>query len=150
MNMNMSTLIPHLACRNAADAIDFYAKAFGAVPAMVHKLPDGGLMHAALSLGEATFFLGEGCPEYGCPSPQDVGGSPVTLHLQVADCEAVFERAIAAGCTVQMPLADMFWGDRYGVLVDAYGHRWSVATHVRDVSPEEVARAGAEFCSQKP
>lgn len=148
--MKTITLIPHLACRNSVDAIDFYARAFGAEPMMAHKLPDGTLMHAALTIGDAVLYLGEGSPEYGCPSPPDVGGSPVTLHLQVADCEAVFKRAIDAGCTVQMPLEDMFWGDRYGVLVDPYGHRWSVATHVRDVSPEEVARAGAEFCGQKP
>lgn len=148
MKDNTLTLIPHLACRDAADAIDFYARAFGADPITVHKLPDGMLMHAALSIGDAMFFLSEGCADMGCPSPLDVGGSPVTLHLQVGDCDAAFERAIAAGCTVQMPLQDMFWGDRYGVLADPWGHRWSIATHVREVSPEEIARAGAEFCGK--
>lgn len=148
MNDSVLTLIPHLACRNATEAIDFYASAFGATPLLVHKFPDGSLMHAALSIGDAVFYLGEAQAGCGCPAPQDIGGSPVTLNLQAADCDAAFERAVAAGCTAQMPPQDMFWGDRYGVVVDPFGHRWSIATHVREVSPEEIARAGAEFCGK--
>ena len=141
-----TTLTPHLACRDAAGAIEFYKRAFGATEAYVIRCPDGGIMHAALSIGGATVFLCEECPEFGNRSPQGLGGTPVTLHLQVADCDAVFARAIAAGCAPQMPPQDMFWGDRYGVLVDPYGHRWSVATTVRQVTPEEMQR-GAAACA---
>ncbi len=146
MSQNAHSLIAHLACRNAAEAIEFYRTAFGTEALAVHKLPDGMLMHAALRLGDAVFYLGEASLECGCPSPADLGGSGVTLNLPVADCDAAFQRALDAGCTTQMPPQDMFWGDRYAVVVDPFGHRWSMAQHVREVSPEEIERAGAEFC----
>lgn len=114
----------------------------------VHKLLDGSLMHAALRLGDAVFYLGEAAPEYGCPSPADLGGSGVTLNLPVPDCDAAFRRALDAGCTAQMPPEDMFWGDRYAVVVDPFGHRWSMAQLVRELSHEEIERAGAEFCGK--
>lgn len=144
---NTLALIPHLVCRNAIAAADFYQKAFGAQAKALHKSPDGQLMHGELALGDATFYLGEEWPGHGCLGPASLGGSPVTLHLQVPDCEAVFRRAVEAGCEVTMPLEDMFWGDRYGVLTDPYGHRWSVATTVREVSAQEMEQAMAKFCS---
>ena len=145
MNQNVT---PHLACRDAANAILFYERAFGAKPEAVYKLPEGMLMHAALTINGATVFLGEGAPDWGCPSPTDIGGSGVTLNLTVDNCDTAFKRAVDAGCTAQMSPEDMFWGDRYAVVVDPFGHRWSFAQHVRDVSPEEIERAGAEFCSK--
>jgi PhnB protein len=145
MPESTTTLIPHLSCRNAADAAEFYQRAFGAEPLGILKMPDGRVMHGALSIRGATFFLVDEFPEHGGQSPQGLGGSPVTLHLQVPDCDAVFERAVEAGCTVVMPLDEMFWGDRYGMLKDPFGHKWSVATTVRQVSPEELQQAMASF-----
>jgi PhnB protein len=140
------SITPHLVCRNAAQAIEFYRKAFGAETVMVHKMPDGKVMHANLALGEATVFL---CDEFdqgcGSRSPQTLGGTPVVIHLEVDDCDKWFERAVAAGCSVTMPLQDQFWGDRYGAVADPYGHRWSIATHVRDVSPEEMEKITKQF-----
>lgn len=141
------SLTPHLASRDAAQAVEFYQKAFGAEVLALHKGPDGRVMHAALRVNGGILYLADECPEYGCPGPATLGGSPVTLHLQVADCDAVFNRAVEAGCTVQMPLTEMFWGDRYGVLTDPYGHKWSVATTVRQVTPEEIQKAVESFCA---
>ncbi len=136
-----TTVTPHLTCRNASEAVEFYRNAFGAEPVTVLRTPDGRVLHAALTMDGATFFLHDEFPEHGGHSPQALGGSPVVLHLQVADCDAVFERAVAAGCEVRMPLEEMFWGDRYGVIADPYGHNWSVATTVRQVTPEEMQQA---------
>ncbi|HEX8911333.1 MAG TPA: VOC family protein, partial [Humisphaera sp.] len=110
------------------------------------RTPDGGIMHAALTIAGAMFFLADECPQFGSFSPQGLGGTPVTLHLHVPDCDAVFARAAAAGCTVRMPPSDMFWGDRYGVLADPFGHAWSIATTVRHVSHAEM-EAGAAACA---
>ena len=139
--MTTTTLTPHLACRNASEAVEFYRRAFGAEPVALHRLPDGRVLHAALSIEGALFFLADEFPEHGGHSPLALGGSPVTLHLQVPDCDAVFGRAVAAGCEARMPPEDMFWGDRYGVLADPFGHQWSVATTLRQVSPEEMLQA---------
>ena len=140
-----TTLIPHLTCRNAYAAIEFYGKAFGAETLGVMPDPQGRVMHAALNIRGATIYLVEEMPEHGGTSPQALGGSPIRLHLQVPDCDAVFNRAVGAGCEVQMPLEDMFWGDRYGMLLDPYGHKWSVATTVRRLSPEEMQKASDDF-----
>jgi uncharacterized glyoxalase superfamily protein PhnB len=142
-------LTPHLVCRDPAGAIEFYKRAFGAEEMRVVRTPDGSVMHAALTVGGAMFFLAPECAEFGSRSPQVLGGTPVTLNLHVKDCDAFFERAVAAGCAVRMPLADMFWGDRYGVLADPYGHAWSIATTVRHVSQEELERGAAECGCQK-
>ena len=139
------TLTPYLSCRNAAEAVEFYRRAFGAEPIFVQKLPDGSVMHAALKIGGADFFLTDECPDHGSLSPLALGGSPVVLHLQVPDCDEVFQRAVAAGCEVRMPLEDQFWGDRYGVVGDPYGHKWSIATTIRQVSPDEIQQAVAAF-----
>ena len=136
-----TTLTPYIACRNASDAITFYQKAFGADPVSVQRMPDGRVLHAALNVNGAVFFLMDEFPEHGGIGPQTLGGSPVTLHLQVPDCDAVFGRAVEAGCETVMPLQDMFWGDRYGLVADPFGHKWSIATPIRQVSPEEVRQA---------
>jgi uncharacterized glyoxalase superfamily protein PhnB len=139
-------LTPPLVCRDAPGAIEFYKRAFGAGEMRVIRAPDGKVLHAALLVGGAMFFLNEEFPAFGSRSPQALGGTPVMLHLHVSDCDAVFERAVRAGCTVRMPLADMFWGDRYGVLVDPYGHTWSIATTVRQLTTEEMQRNAAAAC----
>lgn len=138
---NVQTVIPHLICAGAADAIEFYAKAFGAVEMM--KLPgqDGRLMHGAIQIGDAMIMLADEMPEWGSLSPKSLKGTPVTIHLYVDDVDAFVDRAIKAGATLKMPVADMFWGDRYGVIVDPFGHSWSIATPQRDVTVDELQEA---------
>ena len=137
----MHSLTPHLICRGAAEALDFYVRAFGAVELVRLPGPDGRLMHATLRVGDANLMLVDEMPEWGALGPLALGGTPVTLHLYVDDVDASFQRAVAAGATPKMPPADMFWGDRYGQVIDSYGHRWSIATHVRDVQPEQMLEA---------
>lgn len=136
------TVTPHLVVENAAEAIEFYKRAFGAQELCRMPAPDGKrLFHAELQIGDSRLMLCDAFPEYGSPGPKALGGSPITLHLYVDNVDVAFDRALQAGATVAMPLEDMFWGDRYGKLVDPYGHHWSLATHVRDVSPEEMKQA---------
>ena len=137
----MHSVTPHLICAGAADAIEFYKKAFGAVEATRLPGPNGKLMHAAVRIGDSTVMLVDEMPEWGALGPKSLKGSPVTIHLFVDDVDAVVARAVKAGAKVTMPVDDMFWGDRYGKLEDPFGHHWSVATHVRDVSPEEMQQA---------
>lgn len=137
----MHALTPHLVCAGAADAIEFYKKAFNAVELVRLPGPQGRLMHASLRIGDSTLMLVDEMPEHGALGPKALKGSPVTIHLYVENADATFEQAVAAGAKVTMPLADMFWGDRYGQLEDPFGHRWSVATHQRDVTPEEMQEA---------
>ena len=135
------TLTPHLTMKDAAAAIEFYKKAFGAVELERHNGPDGkSIMHATLKIGDSRFMLNDEFPEMGGKGPLALGGTPVTLHVAVEAVDEAFARAVAAGAKVTMPLADMFWGDRYGQLEDPFGHKWSLATHIEDVSPEESAR----------
>jgi PhnB protein len=138
-------LIPHLVCDPCADAIEFYKKAFGAEEVGRVPAPDGRrLMHAALLIDGRPLFLVDDFPEYcggKSETPKALGGTPVTIHRYVADCDAAIERAAKAGATVKMPAADMFWGDRYGVVVDPFGHSWSLATHISDPTPEEMTQA---------
>lgn len=143
---DMHTVTPHLVCAGAADAIGFYKKAFGAVE--LHRLPgpDGKLMHAAVRIGDSTVMLVDENPQWQALGPKALKGSPVTLHLYVEDADAVLAQAAASGATVMMPVTDMFWGDRYGVVTDPFGHNWSIATHVRDVSPEEMMEAAKAGC----
>ncbi len=134
-------VIPHLCCANAAEAIEFYKKAFGADENLVMKGPDGKIMHGSLTIDGAPVYVVDEFPDFGALGAKSRGGTPVTLHMEVADSDAVFQKAAAAGCTVVMPLADMFWGSRYGLLEDPYGHRWAVSTTQREVSPEEAQAA---------
>jgi PhnB protein len=140
-------LIPHLVCSPAADAIDFYKRAFGAEE--VHRMPgpDGRLMHAAVRIDGRQVFLADDFPEYcggKSQSPKALGGTPVTLHRYVKDCDAAIDRAAKAGATVMMPASDMFWGDRYGLIKDPFGHNWAFATHLKDMTTEELIKAGKD------
>ncbi len=137
------SITPHLVVRGGAAAIEFYKKAFGAAEISRHPGPGGKLMHAMLKIGDSNLMLADEFPEHGCTSPQALGGSPVTISLYVEDVDAVFKQAVAAGAQVRMPPMDMFWGDRYGQVIDPFGHWWSIATHKEDVSPEEMARRAA-------
>jgi PhnB protein len=138
---DLQPVTPHLVCAGAAEAIAFYKKAFGAVETMRLPGKDGKLMHAAIQIGKGTIMLVDEMPEWGALSPKSLNGTPVTIHLFVDDVDAFFDRAVKAGATAKMPVADMFWGDRYGVLVDPFGHNWSVATHLRDMTPDEIQEA---------
>lgn len=142
---NCQAITPHLVCAGAADAIDFYKKAFGAEEEMRLAGANGKLMHAAVRLGNARFMLVDELPEWGSSSPITLGGSPVTIHLYVADVDAFVERAVKAGAILRMPVEDMFWGDRYGIIEDPFGHKWSVATHKRDMSEREIKEAMKKF-----
>ena len=137
----LHTVTPHLVCAGAADAIEFYKKAFNAVETIRLPGPQGKLMHAAIRIGDSAVMLVDEFPDMGAFGPKWLKGSPVTIHLYVEDVDAFVERAVAAGAKITMPLEDMFWGDRYCKLEDPFGHHWSVATHVRDVSPEEMQQA---------
>jgi PhnB protein len=137
----MHSLIPHLVCAGAADAIAFYKQAFGAVELSRLPGPGGKLMHASMRIGDAVFMLNDENPAWGALGPKTLKGTPVTIHFYVEDVDAAARRAVAAGAKVVMEVADMFWGDRYGVFEDPFGHRWSIATHQRDVSAEEMQQA---------
>ncbi|MDM7914032.1 MAG: VOC family protein [Candidatus Eisenbacteria bacterium] len=133
------SLTPHLIVRGAADAIDYYKKAFGAEERGRMPSPDGkAIWHAELRIGDSVLMLNDEFPDMGAVSPLTNGGSGVTLHLYVPDADAVFERAVQAGGKVRMPLADQFWGDRYGVIVDPFGHTWAIATHKEDPTEEQI------------
>ncbi|MDR3391331.1 MAG: VOC family protein [Sulfuriferula sp.] len=137
----MHSVTPHLVCAGAAAAIDFYRRAFNAVEAVRLPGPSGKLVHAMIRIGDSPVMLVDEMPECGALGPAARQGTSVTLHLYVEDADAIFAQAVAAGAVVKMPLADMFWGDRYGLLIDPFGHQWSVATHIRDVSREEMQQA---------
>lgn len=142
----MHTVTPHLVCAGAAEAIEFYKNAFGAVELGQVPGPEGKLLHALIRIGDSPIMLIDEFPQHNTLGPKSLNGSPVTIHLYVQDVEAVVKQAVAAGAKVTMPVADMFWGDRYGVLEDPFGHHWSVATHVRDVNPKELQEAARKAC----
>lgn len=139
-------LVPHLVVDGAADAIDFYTRAFGAVELCRMPSPDGRIMHAEMRIGDATFYLCDDFPEMcggTARNPKALGTSPVTIHRYVKDCDAAIAKAEKAGAGVVMPATDMFWGDRYGQVQDPFGHFWSLATHVKDLTPEQMQEAAA-------
>ncbi|MCK6479473.1 MAG: VOC family protein [Planctomycetes bacterium] len=145
--------IPHLVVKGAAKALEFYAKAFGAEEVFRMPSPDGRVMHAEFRIGSSLFYMADDFPEFcggAASNPQALKGTPVTLHRFVTDVDKAVERAVKAGATVKMPVQDMFWGDRYGMVEDPFGHRWSLATHTKDMTPEEIGRAMAEAFSQGP
>jgi PhnB protein len=132
------TVTPYLVVNNAAAAIEFYKKAFGAKEIMRMNTPQGKVGHAELKIGDSMIMLGDEMPGSGMSSPQSLGGSPVGIFLYVENVDTAFKQAESAGAKVAMPLANMFWGDRYGKLTDPFGHAWSLATHVEDVAPAEM------------
>ena len=137
----MHSVTPHLVCAGAAEAIEFYKKAFGAVEGARLPGPDGKLMHAMIRIGDSAVMLVDEMPQWGALGPMSLKGSPVTIHLYVEDVDAVVKRAVSLGAKVTMPVDDMFWGDRYGKVEDPFGHHWSIGTHKRDVTPEEMQQA---------
>jgi uncharacterized glyoxalase superfamily protein PhnB len=143
----MHSLTPHLVCAGAADAMAFYTKAFNAVELSRLPGPRGKLMHASMRIGDSVFMLNDEFPEMGGFGPKSLKGTPVTIHRYVIDVDAAVTQAVAAGATIKMPLADMFWGDRYALLEDPFGHQWSLATHQRDLSPEQIMEAMAKMAA---
>lgn len=138
------TLTPHLVVRDATRAIEFYARAFGAQEQMRMTAPDGkSVLHAELRVGDSPLMLADENPQMGTKSPLTTGATSVTIALYVADADSAFARAVGAGATPLMPPQDMFWGDRYALVADPFGHQWSIATHVKDVSPDELRKAMA-------
>ena len=139
--LGMHSVTPHMVCAGGGDAIDFDKKAFNAEEIARFQTPQGKLMHGCIRIGDSLIMIADEFPEWGSLGPNALKGSSVTIHLNVNDADRQFQQAVDAGCTAVMPLEDMFWGDRYGVVKDPFGHSWSIATHVRDVSPEEIQQA---------
>ncbi len=137
------TVTPYLVVSNAAEALEFYAKAFGAKEKVRMPGPDGRIMHAEFQIGDSMIMMGEENPQ--SKSPQTLGGSPVSIFLYVEDVNSLFNQAVNAGARGEMPPQDMFWGDRFGTLTDPFGHHWALATHVEDVSLEEMQRRQEAF-----
>jgi len=135
------TLTPFLTVRDAARAIEFYKQAFGATERGVAKGPDGKVMHAEIKIGDSIIMMSDEFPEFGSLSPESVGNTSMGLHIYVEDVDSAFDRAVKAGAKVEMPVMDQFWGDRYGRLKDPFGHKWSIATHKKDMSADEMKRA---------
>ena len=132
------SVTPYLVVQNAARAIDFYRRAFGAKEIMRMDGPNGKISHAELKIGDSMIMLSDEMPGIGTRSPQSLGGSTAGIFLYVENVDSVFNQAVSAGAKSDTPLADMFWGDRYGKLTDPFGHSWSLATHIEDVAPEEM------------
>jgi uncharacterized glyoxalase superfamily protein PhnB len=143
------TVTPHLILNDTGAALDFYKKAFGAEEICRMPGPGGkGVMHAEIRIGNSALMLADEWPGMGTKSPKSLGGASSTIHLYVENVDKAFEQAVAAGATPEMPPSDMFWGDRYGKLTDPFGVSWSVATHIKDMTPEEIGKAADAFFSQ--
>lgn len=136
----LRTVTPHLICAGAAQAIEFYKKAFAATVVMRLDGSDGKVMHACVQIGDSAVMLADEFPSYGALGPKALKGTPVTIHLVVDDADKFAARAVRAGAIITMPIANMFWGDRYGQIEDPFGHRWAIAHHVRDVSVAEMRK----------
>jgi PhnB protein len=142
------TATPTLTVRNAAEAIEFYKKAFGAEEISRHQSPDGKISHADLKIGDSIIFIADESPAMGNKSPQTLGGTSGSIYLYVEDVDKAFQRAINAGGKATMPVTDMFWGDRFGHVVDPYGQEWGIATHKEDVSEQEMSVRAKDFYAQ--
>lgn len=143
------TITPHLVVRDAKQAIEFYKAAFGAQVLGVHLAPGGKVMHATLQIGDSRLMLNDEFPEWGgSVGPQSPGNTGVTINLYLDNVDSVFQSAVSAGATVKMPPMDMFWGDRYGQVVDPFGHSWALATHIKDMTQEELVAASEAAMAQ--
>lgn len=142
------TVTPHLVCDGAADAIEFYKSAFGAAEVCRHAGPDGRIFHAQVRIGDSPVMLFDEMPDCGALGPRALKGSSVTIHLSVENADEVFGQAVIAGAKIKMPMQEMFWGARYGVVEDPFGHNWSIATQVRDVSSAELQQAAEKMFAQ--
>jgi uncharacterized glyoxalase superfamily protein PhnB len=144
------TITPQLVVKGVADAIAWYTKALGANELLRNTAPDGTrIMHSELLLGDSRFFVVDEFGEGSMKSPATLGGTAVTLHLYVHDVDALFERAVAAGATVLMKVADQFWGDRYGMIADPFGHRWSMASRIEDLSPRDLHERAESWSTER-
>ena len=144
------TLTPHIVVSDGAAAMEFYKKAFGAQEMSRLLTPDGKqVMHAQLKIGASMLMLGSDMPP-NYLSPKSRGGTSVLLHLYLTDADTAFDRAVQAGCSIRMPMSDTFWGDRYGVVEDPFGHQWSIATHVKDLTPEQIAANAKALFAKMP
>ena len=145
------TLTPSLVVHDAAEAIEFYKKAFGAEEILRMPGPGGrGIMHSELKIGNSIFFLTDEFPGGCTKSPKSLNGSSSTLNIYAEDADAAYGRAVSAGATVRMPIADMFWGDRYGIVTDPFGHSWGIATHKENLSAEEIGTRAEKYFSENP
>ena len=142
------TLTPAIVVRDAAAAIDFYKRAFGAEEVDRMLGPDGSIMHAEIKIGDSLVMLGEENEQWGTRSPQSLGGVHGSLHIYVEDADASVDRAIKAGASLRYPMEDAFWGDRYGKVTDPFGHEWGIATRVKNMTREEMEAAGKEWISK--
>jgi len=142
---NFHSLTPNLVCRNAAQAIDYYKAVFGATELVRMPGPGGKIMHAELQIGDSRFFVNDSMGKSIPTGPEPGTSNPMYLHLYVEDVDTIYNRAIKGGARVDMPLQDMFWGDRYGKLTDPFGQQWGIATHKEDVAPEEMKRRQDAF-----
>ncbi|HYU47902.1 MAG TPA: VOC family protein [Terriglobales bacterium] len=142
------TVTPSLIVRNAAEAIEFYKRALGAEELMRMAAPDGKIGHAELKIGDSIVFVTDENPSMGCKSPQTLGGTASNLYLYVEDVDKAFQRAIDAGGKATMPVSDMFWGDRFGNLVDPYGHNWGLSTRTQDLTEQEIEEGAKKFYAQ--
>lgn len=143
------TVTPYLIVSGAGKALDFYRRAFGATELMRLPGPGDQVMHAEIKIGDSIIMLADEFPEMGARSPQSIGGSPVGICLYVPDVDALFQQAIAAGAKEERPVKDQFYGDRSGTLRDPFGHKWTIATHMEDLTPEEIGQR-AEESMKKP
>ncbi len=141
----LNSITPYLTCSSAGEAIAFYKRAFDASEVMRLDGPDGKIMHACLGIYGSHVFVSDEFPEFGNRSPKTLNGSPVSIHVFVENADAAIAKAAAAGAEVIMPAADMFWGDRFGQITDPFGHSWSFATHLRDMTAEEIQAAMAKM-----
>jgi uncharacterized glyoxalase superfamily protein PhnB len=134
------SLTPHLFVRDADGAVAFYRSAFGAAELLRNRLPDGRVLFVELAVGPARLLLSQETPTLGALAPPTIGGTPVLLHLEVQDPDAVARQAVDLGAVVEIPVQEMFWGERYGVVRDPYGHRWALSTAREELTPDDIAR----------
>ena len=139
------SVTPSLIVSNAAEAIEFYKKAFNANEIYKFPTPDGKILHAMIQIGDSFVMMSDEFPNMGMNSPATLGGTAVTLHLYVEDSDKILKQAVDAGAVITMPLMDAFWGDRFGTVMDPYGHSWAIATHKIDMTPEGLRKAGEEY-----
>lgn len=144
------TITPQLVVRGASQAIAFYQKVFGTQELLRNLAPDGtSIMHAELLCGDSRFFILDEFPEHGNLSPQTLHGSPITLHLYVPNVDELFARALGAGAQEVLPVENTFWGERYGIFLDPFGHRWSVSTRLEDLSPTELQERAQRYAVEQ-
>lgn len=142
----LRTITPQLIVKGAAQALDFYKKALGATETSRAPGPGGTIMHSSMKIGDSTFFVNDEMPgQTTCLSPTKLGGTPIVITLYVTDCDKLYNQAVSAGAKATMPLADQFWGDRYGQVTDPYGHVWAIATRKEDLTPKELDERGKQF-----